>query len=51
MRKGHKNFVDFVNKTLLEMEKNGEAKKIFDKWFGPSSPAPMARTFRIIADK
>ena len=27
MRKGDKNFVDFVNKTLLEMEKSGDAKK------------------------
>ncbi len=29
MRKGDTNFVKFVNDTLLEMEKNGEAKKIF----------------------
>jgi len=27
MRKGDKNFVDFVNKTILEMEKSGEAKR------------------------
>jgi len=37
MRKGDANFVKFVNDTLLEMEKNGEAKKIFEKWFGPAS--------------
>lgn len=44
MRKGDKNFVNFVNKTLLEMEKTGEAKKIFDKWFGPNGKAfPMSR--------
>ena len=24
------------------MEKNGEAKKIFEKWFGPNGPAHEA---------
>ena len=43
MRKGDKNFADFVNKTLLEMEKSGEAKRIFDRWFGPTSAAPLSR--------
>jgi polar amino acid transport system substrate-binding protein len=52
MRKGDRNFVDFVNKTLLEMEKSGEAKKLFDKWFGPKSNSPMQRgKFKITADK
>ena len=51
MRKGDKNFVDFVNKTILEMEKSGEAKKIFERWFGPKSETPLARTFKITADK
>ena len=51
MRKDDKNFVDFVNKTLLEMEKSGEAKKIFDKWFGPNSSTPLKRTFKITAGK
>jgi polar amino acid transport system substrate-binding protein len=40
-----------VNQTLLEMEKSGEAKKIYDKWFGPKSDLPMPRVFRIVADK
>ena len=31
MRKGDANWVKFVNDTILEMEKNGEAKKMFDK--------------------
>jgi polar amino acid transport system substrate-binding protein len=35
MRKGDTNFVNFVNATLLEMEKKGDARKIFNKWFGP----------------
>ena len=51
MRKGDKNFVDFVNKTILEMEKSGEAKAIFDKWFGPSTQFHLERTFKIAADK
>jgi len=51
MRKGDKNFVDFVNKTILEMEKSGEAKKIFEKWFGPSTQFHLSRTFKIVAGK
>ena len=52
MRKGDTNFVKFVNDTILEMEKNGEAKKIFEKWFGPNSDSPIKRgTFKITADK
>jgi polar amino acid transport system substrate-binding protein len=52
MRKGDTNFINFVNKTLLEMEKSGEAKKIFDKWFGPKGLAfHMTRSFKITADK
>ena len=52
MRKGDANFVKFVNDTLLEMEKNGEAKKIFEKWFGPASDSPILRgNFKITADK
>ena len=52
MRKGDANFVKFVNDTLLEMEKNGEAKKIFLRWFGPNSESPINRgNFMITADK
>lgn len=51
MRKGDKNFVDFVNKTLLEMEKSGEAARIFNKWFGPNTQFQLQRTFKITADK
>lgn len=51
MRKGDTNFVKFVNDTLLEMEKNGEAKKIFLRWFGPNSESPINRgIFMITAD-
>jgi polar amino acid transport system substrate-binding protein len=51
IRKGDRNLLESVNRTLLEMEKNGEAKRIFDKWFGPASPTPLKRTFTIKADK
>jgi len=51
MRKGDTNFVNFVNKTILEMEKSGEAKAIFDKWFGPNTQFHLERTFKIVADK
>ena len=51
MRKGDKNFVDFVNKTILEMEKSGEAKAIFDKWFGPQTQFHLSRNFKITAGK
>lgn len=50
MRKGDKAFVDFVNATLLEMEKSGKAKEIFEKWFGPQSSTPIKRNFTITAD-
>lgn len=51
IRKGNKSFLDFVNKTIIEMEKTGEAKRIFDRWFGPNSDTPLYRTFTITADK
>ncbi|MBI5419351.1 MAG: ABC transporter substrate-binding protein [Deltaproteobacteria bacterium] len=51
IRKGDTNFVNFVNKTIGEMEKSGEAKKIFEKWFGPNSDTPLKRNFKITAGK
>lgn len=51
MRKGDTKFVNFVNKTLLEMEKSGEAAKIFEKWFGPKTQFQLKRTFKITAAK
>lgn len=48
MRKGDTNLVNFVNKTLLQMEKSGEATRIFNKWFGPYN---LQRSFTITADK
>ncbi|MBE0603670.1 MAG: ABC transporter substrate-binding protein [Deltaproteobacteria bacterium] len=52
MRKGDANWVKFVDDTILEMEKNGEAKKLFDKYFGPNTGSPMKRgKFTITADE
>jgi polar amino acid transport system substrate-binding protein len=51
MRKGDTAFVAFVNKTLVEMEKSGEARQIYDKWFTTTSGTPRARNFQITAGK
>jgi polar amino acid transport system substrate-binding protein len=51
MRKGDPAFVSFVNKTLLEMEKNGQARTIYDKWFSSTSGTPRPRNFQITAGK
>lgn len=51
LRKGDKALLAEVNKTLLELERSGEAKRIFDKWFGPASAAPLKRGFTIKADR
>ncbi|GFO53533.1 amino acid ABC transporter substrate-binding protein [Geomonas sp. Red276] len=50
MRKDDVKFIAFVNKTLLEMEKSGEAKRIFEKWFGPSTAFHLKRNFKFKAD-
>ncbi|MCL1927043.1 MAG: transporter substrate-binding domain-containing protein [Syntrophorhabdaceae bacterium] len=43
IRKGDTNFLEFVNKTLIEMEESGEAKAIFQRWFGRNSECPIRR--------
>ena len=50
LKKGEPRFKDAVNKALLDVEASGDAAKIFDTWFGPQSPEPMARKFKIQAD-
>lgn len=49
LRKDDKAFVNFVNSTLFELERSGEAARIFDKWFGPRSATPLQRDFKIQA--
>ena len=53
MRKGDVQFVNAVNTALLEMEKKGEAKQIFNKWFGPKgkSGIVLKRTFKITPER
>lgn len=50
LKKDEPRFKDAINKALLDIEASGEAVKIFDAWFGPQSPEPMARKFKIQAD-
>jgi len=45
--KGETRLLKEVNATLSELEKNGQAKTIYDRWFGPTTPAPLPRTFKI----
>ena len=50
LKKDEPRFKNVINKALLDVEAAGEAAKIFDTWFGPQSPEPMARKFKIQAD-
>ncbi len=45
IKKDEPRFTKLVDDTLLDLEKSGEAQKIFDAWF-----APVKRTFTIKAD-
>ncbi len=45
LKKNEPRFLEFVNRTLLQLEASGEAAEIFDAWF-----APVPRTFRIAPD-
>lgn len=51
IRKGDRNLLAFVNKALVEMEASGEARQIFEKWFGPGTQTPLKRNFRITPGK
>jgi polar amino acid transport system substrate-binding protein len=45
VKKDEPRFTQFVDQVLLDLEKSGEAEKIFDTWF-----APAKRPFRIQPD-
>ena len=45
LKKNEPRFLDFVDRTLVQLEESGEAAKIFNSWF-----APLPRTFRIQPD-
>jgi polar amino acid transport system substrate-binding protein len=46
-RKDEDNFGKAVNAALQEMERSGDAQKIFDKWLGTGSAFKMGREFKI----
>ncbi|MBD1227799.1 ABC transporter substrate-binding protein [Xenorhabdus griffiniae] len=41
--KGETRLVDSVNQTLLKLEKEGEAEKIYNRWFGPETKSAQPR--------
>ena len=45
--KGEERLRAAIDQILLELEKGGTAARIYDKYFGPKSQAPLARDFTI----
>jgi polar amino acid transport system substrate-binding protein len=45
--KGEERLQASIDRILLDLEKTGVAARIYDKWFGPKSTAPLARDFTI----
>ncbi|MGT2432650.1 transporter substrate-binding domain-containing protein [Cupriavidus basilensis] len=45
--KGEDRLTAEIDRILADLEKNGTAARIYDKWFGPKSAAPLARDFTI----
>ncbi|CAJ97272.1 ABC-type transporter, periplasmic component: PAAT family [Cupriavidus necator] len=45
--KGEERLQAAIDQILLELEKSGTAARIYDKYFGPKSQAPLARDFTI----
>jgi len=45
--KGEARLTETINTWLVDLEKNGTAQKIYDKWFGPKSKSPLPRLFKI----
>ncbi|MBD2820683.1 ABC transporter substrate-binding protein [Xenorhabdus sp. 42] len=41
--KGEGRLIDAVNQTLLKLEKDGEAEKIYNRWFGPETKSAQPR--------
>ncbi|MDX7998691.1 transporter substrate-binding domain-containing protein [Xenorhabdus sp. Reich] len=41
--KGEGRLIDVVNQTLLKLEKEGEAEKIYNRWFGPETKSAQPR--------
>lgn len=47
--KGESALLNKVNEELVNLEKSGEAAKIYDTWFGPQTKTPAPRSFTIEA--
>ncbi|CAO95521.1 ABC transporter substrate-binding protein [Erwinia tasmaniensis] len=47
VKKGEASLLKVVNDELLNLEKNGQALKIYDTWFGPQTKSPQPRLFKI----
>lgn len=45
--KGETRLLAFVNDTLVSLEANGTAARIYDRWFGPTTKTPLPRLFKI----
>ena len=52
IRKGEKRLKEQVDGVLRDLEKTGDADKLFVKWYGPDTPLKFPkRTFKIDSDK
>lgn len=52
LRKGEKSLKTLVDGVLAELEKSGQAEKLFFKWYGPQTKLQFdKRAFRIASDK
>ncbi|HEY9101867.1 transporter substrate-binding domain-containing protein [Chitinimonas sp.] len=47
VRKGEPRMLKLINEALQESEQNGEAVRIFQRWFGPNTNVPLVRFFKI----
>ncbi len=47
IRKGEPAFLKHVNGVLTQMEQSGEAARVFEQWFGPTSAYRLERDFKI----
>lgn len=49
VKKGETALLKVVNDELVNLEKTGDAAKIYDVWFGPQTQSPQPRAFKIEA--
>jgi polar amino acid transport system substrate-binding protein len=51
VKKGETSLLNAVNAQLVQLEATGEAAKIYDRWFGPTTKTPAPRAFKITEAK